>query len=318
MIFKFGGKKKSSNGGEAYGAPGSGSGLIASIASITLVFCAWLLITKPIFTAYDVTEVLDDNNSPVLNAEGDPILTKTPILDDYGNPTKAPIIKPLFLPSPQAMVSRFMRLLNEEFSGGTMFVHIWESIKRVYGAFILGVLVAVPLGVLMAINRHVRGFFDPIIEFYRPIPPLAYLPLMIVWFGIGELTKILVILLAVFAPMVLSARAGVRSVPIEQIHAAYSMGASRMQVIWHVILKGAMPEILTGMRISMAFGWTTVVAAELAAAQAGLGAMIKAAADFLVTDVVIVGIVVIGIIAYSSDMLVRWMERIAVPWKGRV
>lgn len=311
-------RKSKSTDGESYGAPGSGSGLIASIASIVIVFSVWLIFTQPIFTAYDVTEVLDDYNSPVLDSDGDPILEKTPILDSDGNPTQAPLIQPLFLPSPQAMAKRFVRLLNEEFSGGTMFVHIWESIKRVYGAFIFGVLVAVPLGVLMAINRHVRGFFDPIIEFYRPIPPLAYLPLMIVWFGIGETTKILVILLAVFAPMVLSARAGVRSVPIEQIHAAYSMGASRIQVIWHVILKGAMPEILTGMRISMAFGWTTVVAAELAAAQAGLGAMIKAAADFLVTDVVIVGIVVIGVIAYASDMLVRWMERLAVPWKGRV
>lgn len=318
MIFNFIGKRKPSSDGEAYGAPGSGSGVVASIISITLVFGVWLIFTQPMFTAYDVTPVLDDSNSPVLNAEGDEVLTKTLIMDAQGNPAKAPLIKPLFLPSPQAMTKRFVRLLSEEFSGGTMFVHIWESVKRVYGAFIFGVLVAVPLGVFMAINRHVRGFFDPIIEFYRPIPPLAYLPLMIVWFGIGETTKILVILLAVFAPMVLSARAGVRSVPIEQIHAAYSMGASRMQVIWHVILKGAMPEILTGMRISMAFGWTTVVAAELAAAQAGLGAMIKAAADFLVTDVVIVGIVVIGVIAYSSDMLVRWMERIAVPWKGRV
>ncbi len=321
MITKLLGKGKpnaNSEAGEAYGAPGSGSGIAASIASVALVFGVWMLFTQPIFTAYDVVEVVDASNTTVLDSDGDPVVTKTPILDDDGNPTKAPIIKPLFLPSPQAMAARFVRLLNEEFSGGTMFVHIWESIKRVYGAFLFGVLVAVPLGVLMAINRHIRGFFDPIIEFYRPIPPLAYLPLMIVWFGIGEVTKILVILLAVFAPMVLSARAGVRSVPIEQIHAAYSMGATRMQVIWHVILKGAMPEILTGMRISMAFGWTTVVAAELAAAQAGLGAMIKAAADFLVTDVVIVGIVVIGVIAYSSDMLVRWMERLSVPWKGRV
>ncbi len=318
MISKLFKRKNSGADGKVYGAPGSGSGIVASICSVTLVFATWMIFTQPIFTAYEVTEILDDFNSPVLDAEGQTLLQKAIILDDAGNVVKAPLIKPLFLPSPQVMVKRFIRLLDEEFSGGTIYVHIWESVKRVYGAFILGVLLAVPLGILMAINRHVRGFFDPIIEFYRPIPPLAYLPLMIVWFGIGEVTKVLVILLAVFAPMVLSARAGVRSVPIEQIHAAYSMGASRMQVIWHVILKGAMPEILTGMRISMAFGWTTVVAAELAAAQAGLGAMIKAAADFLVTDVVIVGIVVIGIIAYISDILVRWMERLFVPWKGRV
>lgn len=313
-------KKKSAapQNADAYGAPGVGSGLKASIASVVMVFAAWMLVTQPIFTAYDVEPVLDEQNDPVLDEYDTPLVVKTPILDENGETVRGPLIKPLFLPSPQAIVSRFFRLLNEEFSGGGMLLHIWESIKRVYGAFFFGVVVGVPLGILMAINRHIRGFFDPIIEFYRPIPPLAYLPLMIVWFGIGELTKILVIVLAVFAPMVLSAGAGVRSVPIEQIHAAYSMGATRLQVIWHVILKGAMPEILTGMRISMAFGWTTVVAAELAAAQAGLGAMIKAASDFLVTDVVIVGIIVIGIIAYSSDMLVRKIEQLMVPWKGRV
>lgn len=316
MLSKLFSSKKDTTA--SYGAPGSGSGLVAAIISVSFVFGLWFVSTQPIFTAYEITPVLDDYNSPILDENGDEIVKKEPLLDDEGNPVRAPLIKPLFLPSPQEIVSRFIRLFTEEFSGGTLWIHIWESVKRVYGAFFLGVLVAVPLGILMAINRHVRGAFDPIIEFYRPIPPLAYLPLMIVWFGIGELTKILVILLAVFAPMVLSARAGVRSVPIEQIHAAYSMGATRRQVVWHVILKGAMPEILTGMRISMAFGWTTVVAAELAAAQAGLGAMIKAASDFLVTDVVIVGIVVIGAIAYSSDFLIRYLERLLVPWKGRV
>ena len=228
------------------------------------------------------------------------------------------LIKPLFVPSPQAVVGRFISLFSEEFSGGTLQHHIWESCRRVFLAFILAILSAVPLGVLMGINRRVRGFFDPPIEFYRPIPPLAYLPLMIVWFGIGEEPKVLLIFLAIFAPLVINARAGVRSVAIEQVHAAYSMGATKLQVIWHVILKGALPEILTGMRIGIAFGWTTLVAAELAAAQAGLGAMIKSASDFLVTDVIFVGILVIAAIAYLFDMGMRWIDKVAVPWKGRI
>jgi taurine transport system permease protein len=163
-----------------------------------------------------------------------------------------------------------------------------------------------------------RGFFDPPIEFYRPLPPLGYLPLTIIWFGIGETQKLVLLFLAMFAPMVLNTRAGVRSVAIEQIHAAYSLGASRAQVLWHVILKGAMPEILTGMRIGIGFGWTTLVAAELVATESGLGAMIMSASEFLVTSVVIMGIVVIGVIAYSFDLLMRWIERKVVPWKGRV
>lgn len=303
---------------ESYGAPGQGSGMRASSISVGIVFLLWVLCTAPLLTAYDVEPVLDDGNNPVLDASGEPKMKKTPILDDEGNPTSAPLVKPIYLVSPWALISRLVKLTKEEFSGGTLQTHIWESVKRVFLAFFLGVVLGVPLGVMMAINRHVRGAFDPLIEFYRPVPPLAYLPLLIVVLGIGEGTKITIIFLAVFAPMTLSARAGVRSVPIEQIHAAYSMGATKLQIISQVILKGAMPEILTGMRISMAFGWTTVVAAELAAAQAGLGAMIKAAADFLVTDVIYVGIIVIGVIAYCSDLLVRWAERTAVPWKGRV
>jgi taurine transport system permease protein len=232
--------------------------------------------------------------------------------------TGAGMIDPLFLPSPGAILDRFVEVLLEGFGGALLWEHTWESLKRVFGAFFLAVITAIPVGILMGVNRVVRGIFDPPIEFYRPIPPLAYLPLMVIWFGIGETTKIIVIYLAVFAPMALNARAGVRSVSIEQIHAAYSMGATRLQVIWHVILKAAMPEILTGMRIGIGFGWTTLVAAELVAAQAGLGAMIQQASDFLVTDVTILGIVVIGAVAYLFDLLMRWTEKVVVPWKGKV
>ncbi|MDH3690860.1 MAG: ABC transporter permease subunit [Gammaproteobacteria bacterium] len=232
--------------------------------------------------------------------------------------TATGLIKPLFLPPPSAILDRLTSIMFEPFGGGTLWEHTWASLVRVFGAFFLACITAIPIGVLMGVNRVVRGVFDPPIEFYRPIPPLAYLPLMVIWFGIGELTKIIIIFLAVFAPMALNARAGVRSVSMEQIHAAYSMGASRAQVIWHVILKGAMPEILTGMRIGIGFGWTTLVAAELVAAQQGLGAMIQQASDFLVTDVAIMGIIVIGVIAYLFDLLMRYIERMVVPWKGKM
>lgn len=232
--------------------------------------------------------------------------------------TAAGWVEPLFLPGPGAVLDRFLEVVEEGFGGATMVEHIWASLSRVGLAFLLAVATAVPVGVLMGMSRVARGILDPPLEFYRPIPPLAYLPLMVIWFGIGELTKIVVIYLAIFAPMALNARAGVRSVPIEQIHAAYSMGASRLQVVWHVILRGAMPEILTGMRIGLGFGWTTLVAAELIAAQAGLGAMIQQASDFLVSDVVIMGIVVIGTIAYLSDLAMRYLERVLTPWKGKV
>jgi taurine transport system permease protein len=207
---------------------------------------------------------------------------------------------------------------NEEFSGATLWQHTLWSLFRVFGAFFLACVTAIPVGIAMGVNRAFRGVFDPPIEFYRPIPPLGYLPLTVIWLGIGDLQKVTLIYLAIFAPMAMNARAGVRSVSIEQIHAAYSMGATRAQVVWHVILKGALPEILTGMRIGIGFGWTTLVAAEMVAAQAGLGFMVLSAAEFLVTEVVILGIVVIGVIAYLFDLFMRWLERALVPWKGKV
>lgn len=227
-------------------------------------------------------------------------------------------IDPLFLPSPAAVGTRLIEVATEGFGGATLWQHVQASVSRVALAFLLAVATAVPVGILMGVSRVARGILDPPIEFYRPIPPLAYLPLTVIWFGIGETTKIFVIYLAIFAPLALAARAGVRSVPIEQIHAAYSLGATRAQILLHVIARGAMPEILTGMRIGLGFGWTTLVAAELVAAQAGIGAMIQQASDFLVSDVVILGIVVIGVIAYTSDLVMRALEIWLTPWKGKV
>jgi taurine transport system permease protein len=196
--------------------------------------------------------------------------------------------------------------------------HTAASLGRVLGAFLFALVTAVPIGILMGVNRVVRGLFDPIIEFYRPLPPLAYLPLIIIWFGIGEFPKIFLIYLAIFAPMAIAARAGVRSVSIEQIHAAYAMGATRAQVIFQVILRAAMPEIFTGMRIGIGVGWTTLVAAEMVAAHRGLGFMVLNAAEFLASDTVIMGIVVIGGFAFAFDLMLRYLEKILIPWKGKV
>ncbi len=227
------------------------------------------------------------------------------------------LMKPLFLPAPQAVLQRFVRVMNEGFGGATLWQHTAASLARVFGAFVLAAALAIPVGIGMGINRILRGVFDPPIEFYRPLPPLAYLPLTIIWFGIDELQKIVLLFLAMFAPIVLSTRAGVRSVAIEQIHAAYSMGASRAQVVAHVILPAALPEIITGLRIGIGVGWTTLVAAEMVAATAGLGFMVLSAAEFLVTEVVILGIVMIGVVAYLFDLFLRWMEQVLVPWKGK-
>jgi len=231
--------------------------------------------------------------------------------------TYAGLIKPLFLPSPMEVVNALVTMLRDGFTGVSFWEHTWISTLRVFGAFLLACVIGIPLGIAMGMSPLARGIFDPPIEFYRPIPPLAYLPLMIIWFGIDELSKVLLIFLSVLAPLVLGARAGVRSAAIEQIHAAYSFGATRWQVIRMVILPAAMPEIITAMRVGIGFGWTTLVAAEMVAATSGLGYTVLSASRFLQTDIVIMGIVVIAIIAYAFDHLVRFVERRVVPWKGR-
>lgn len=231
--------------------------------------------------------------------------------------TYAGLVKPLFLPSPATVADKFVDVSTNGFNDYTLLEHTLQSLIRVFGAFGAACLTAIPIGVGMGVNRFMRGIFDPPIEFYRPIPPLAYLPLMIIWFGIGETSKILLIFLGIFAPLALSARAGVRSATIEQIHVAYSFGASKAQVLRHVIAKAALPEILTGMRISIGFGWTVLVAAEMVAAQSGLGFMVLSASEFLNTGVVILGIIIIAIIAYVFDLFMRLLERKLVPWKGR-
>lgn len=227
-------------------------------------------------------------------------------------------VKPLFVPSPQAIIQKFIVISREGFTGTPLWSHILISTERVFGAFLLACAIGIPLGLAMGISPVVRGIFDPPIEFYRPIPPLAYLPLMIIWFGIGETSKVLLIFLSVFAPVALGARAGVRSAAIEQIHAAYSFGATRWQVLRHIILPAAMPEILTAMRIGIGFGWTTLVAAEMVAATKGIGYMVLSASQFLQTSIVIMGIIIIAAIAYLFDLLMRFVERRVVPWKGKM
>jgi taurine transport system permease protein len=232
--------------------------------------------------------------------------------------TNLGLIKPLFLPSPQAVFQQFHEYLTGTANDKPLWDHFLASMLRVFAAFLLACVTAIPVGIAMGMSRIWRGIFDPPLEFYRPLPPLSYLPLIIIWFGIDELPKVLLIFLSCFAPLALAARSGMKSATQEQINAAYSVGASYGQVIWHVILPSALPEILVGMRIAIGFGWTTLVAAEMVAANVGLGQMVLNASNFLRTDIVIMGIIVIGVVAYLFDLLMRWIESRVVPWKGRM
>ncbi|EIQ77595.1 MULTISPECIES: taurine ABC transporter permease TauC [Citrobacter] len=229
------------------------------------------------------------------------------------------LISPLFLPAPGQVLQKLITIAGPQgFMDATLWQHLAASLARIVIALLAAVLLGVPVGIAMGLSPTMRGILDPIIELYRPVPPLAYLPLMVIWFGIGETSKILLIYLAIFAPVAMSALAGVRSAQQVRVRAAQSLGASRAQVLWFVILPGALPEILTGLRIGLGVGWSTLVAAELIAATRGLGFMVQSAGEFLATDVVLAGIAVIAVIAFILELGLRALQRRLTPWHGEV
>ncbi len=228
------------------------------------------------------------------------------------------LVPPLFLPPPAAVARQAATAWSDGFVDATLLQHILASLGRVFAALALALVTAIPAGIAIGLSPVARGILDPIIEFLRPIPPLAYLPLIVIWCGIGELTKVLIILIAVFAPVAIATAAGVAAVPPDRVDAARALGASRAQVIRLVILPNALPAILTGIRIGLGVGWSTLVAAELVAATRGLGFMIQSAAQFLRTDIVVMGIFVVALVAITLEGLVRLAERIFVPWHGKL
>ncbi|MEP1537156.1 MAG: ABC transporter permease [Paracoccaceae bacterium] len=223
----------------------------------------------------------------------------------------------IWLPAPDSVWQRLLSVSRDGYQNVTLAEHLSYSLFRVIVGFFLGALVGIPLGYAMGLSNWFRGWFDPIVEFMRPVPPLALIPLVIIWAGIGEQGKIILLFLAALWIMAIGARSGVSGVKISKVHAAYSLGASKWQILRHVIIPNSLPEIFTAARVAMGVCWGTVVAAELVAAEKGVGKMIVAASKFQDTDIVLMGIILIGLIGFGIDMLMRYAERWLVPWKGK-
>lgn len=265
--------------------------------------------------------VIAIDGQPIAPGETVDVSGGTVTLSDKGTPNFQPStgwqMEPIWLPSPEAVVKRTIDIASDGFQGSTLWEHLGFSLYRVILGFFLGALVGIPLGYAMGLSDWFRGWFDPIVEFMRPVPPLALIPLVIIWAGIGETGKIILLFLAALWIMAIAARSGVSGVSISKVHAAYSLGASKFQIMRHVIVPNSLPEIFTGARVAMGVCWGTVVAAELVAAEKGAGKMIVAASKFQNTDIVIMGIILIGIIGFGIDVLMRYAEKILVPWKGK-
>ena len=222
------------------------------------------------------------------------------------------------LPTPGAVARQFWVLATPKSGAVSLWVNIKASLVRVALGWGIGVISGVIVGVLMASNGHLRALIDPLIELARPIPPLAYVPLLVVWFGIGETSKLILIWAATFPVMVISTVAGIRGVDASWRRTAATLGASPLQLVIRVILPAAVPEIVTGARIASGLAWGTLVAAEIIAASSGLGYMILQASQFLDTSTIFVGIITIGFLAFVIDRLLRAVERRLAPWKGRL
>ena len=275
-------------------------------------------MTLPLQTARDE---LVEPRAPARNKRPVPVsvlaisvTTVAVLLGLWAGAAALKLVPALFLPSPQTVLHAIVNLATTGFVDATLAQHTVASLYRIFGALIASLAIGIPAGLALGASRLGKGILDPIVEFLRPLPPLAYLPLIIIWVGIGEASKIVVIALAMLPPIILSTAAGVKAVAPDHLNAARSFGATRRQLLQNVILPSAMPSILTGMRIALGAGWSTLVAAELVAATRGLGFMIQSAAQFLVTDIVIAGIVVIAAIAFVLELAARLVERWLVPW----
>ncbi len=265
------------------------SGRLWSVATVAALLFAWWAVTR--------WGLLDPIFWPPLDGG----------LYPWDNPARA---RP-------GVVDRFASLVVEGYRNVPLWEHVWTSVRRVLLGVLCGALAGIPLGFAMGLNSVARGLLDPVVEFIRPIPPLALIPLVILWLGIDEAAKTFLLFLAALFIMLIAARAGVSSVRISKVHAAYSLGASKPQVLRYVILPNALPEIFTGLRTSMGVCWGTLVAAELVAADQGVGSMMMVAKNFLQTDVVVIGIILIGVIGFTIEMLMRALEVWLIPWKGK-
>ncbi|MYB35213.1 MAG: ABC transporter permease subunit [Gammaproteobacteria bacterium] len=195
--------------------------------------------------------------------------------------------------------------------------HIWDSILRVLAGLFLGILLGVPLGLFMGLSRFAKGYFDPLVELYRPVPPLAWAPLILTIFGIQDDGKIFLLFMVAFAIMVISARTGATGTQLSKIHAAHSLGASNRQIIQQVILPNSLPEILTGIRISIGVCWGTLVAAEMLAGTTGIGFVENVARKQSDYEIIWMTIIVMGILGLLFDLIMRFVIEKTIPWRGK-
>jgi ABC-type nitrate/sulfonate/bicarbonate transport system permease component len=224
-------------------------------------------------------------------------------------PRIAPYLVTL-LPGPLAVVWALVELVRS----GDLLTHALASFRRIAGAFVVAAAIAIPLGLAIGWWRRFGELVDPLIDLVRPIPPLAWIPIAILWFGIGDLQNMFIIFLGAFFPIVLNTIAGVRGVDRSLVWASLTLGGTRSQILREIVLPGALPLILTGLRIGLGVGWMALVGAELVAATSGFGFLIEDSRNLLATEYVLLGMALIGVMGSLMDRGMRSAQRRLTPW----
>ena len=235
--------------------------------------------------------------------------------DECGEFTQ--IVGPQQFPSVRDTWDAAKLLFTDGFQNTSIWQQTWDSIWRVLRGMVIGSVLGVPLGMWMGLSSRAKSFFDGPVELLRPIPPLALIPLFIVIFGLGDSAAVPLLAFASIWIMIIAARAGMKNVQLSKVRAAYSLGASKRQVLTKVLIPNALPEIFTGIRVALGVSWGTLVAAELVGADTGLGSMIFQARLFSRLDVIVVGIAIIAILGVLMDLALRLLERLLIPWQGK-
>lgn len=225
------------------------------------------------------------------------------------------LVNPLFLPSPEKVAEAFWRVSTQGYQGSLLHEHLAASLARVLEGYFAACAIGIPLGLAMGFSPRCKAIFDPLIEFYRPLPPLALYTLLVMWLGIGDLSKVALLFLAALPPLTISAMEAAKAVDVKYVKLARSLGASRGNLFRYVYIPACLPGICTGMRISLGFTYTVLVAAEIVAADRGVGWMIWDASKFLLSDVVVMGLFVLAVTGLLLDWLVRRFERAVTAWR---
>lgn len=227
------------------------------------------------------------------------------------------ILPPGYLPTPLEISDDFKNLATRGYKGVSLVDHIEISLFRALSGFFLGVLFGVPLGLVTGFTKIGNAIASPIMAFVRPIPPIAFIPMVVLYFGLGEIGKVVLIFWTAFNYVHVNAHSGAANVPQAYMRAAKSLGLTRWQQFFRVIFPAAIPQIFTGLRVAMALSWAVVVAAELTGAQEGLGYMISDAALTFRIPTVFIGIAIIGAIGLLLNLAIEYLEARIVHWKGR-